>query len=66
MSEPSVESPVDLDCITHQCICGNNVWKICATFDDYEIASYSLDMFCLECGAKAITPTPIDHPDYIQ
>jgi hypothetical protein len=55
---------VNLDTITHVCICGSHTWKILATFDDYEIASYSTDMYCGECGAYAIAPTPIDKPGY--
>lgn len=54
--------PVDLGVVTHICICGNNLWKIAATFDDYEISTYSLEMYCTECGAKAKTPTPLDRP----
>jgi hypothetical protein len=54
---------VDLGVVTHVCICGGNLWKILATFDDYEIAMYSLEMYCAECGAKAKTPTPLDKPE---
>lgn len=55
---------VNLDMLVHTCICGSDTWKILATFDDYEIASYSTDMYCAECNAYAITPTPIDKPGY--
>jgi hypothetical protein len=62
MSESPEFSPVDLGMITHVCICGSVLWKVLVTFDDYEIASYSLDMYCAECGAKAIAPTLVDKP----
>lgn len=54
----------DLNMVTHICICGSTLWNLQVTFDDYEIASYNLDMECAVCGTRAIAPTPIDHPDY--
>lgn len=51
---------IDLGTVTHRCICGSVMWKVLVSFEDFEIASYSLDMFCAECGAKAISPTPLD------
>lgn len=51
--------------VVHVCPCGNNVFRIMATFDDYEIASYSTDGECVECGSRFKVPTPIDSPDYI-
>lgn len=54
------ETPIDLGTITHQCVCGSVLWKVLVTFDDFEIATYSLDMYCADCGAKAIAPTPLD------
>jgi hypothetical protein len=62
VADPSEDQPVDLGVITHTCICGCTQWKIWASFEDFEISAYSLEMYCLECGAKAITPTPIDRP----
>lgn len=57
------EDPIiDLGMVTHVCICGSCLWKILVTFDDFEIATYSLDMYCAECGAKAIAPTELDRP----
>lgn len=53
---------IDLGVITHVCVCGSHQWKIVVSFDDYEIATYSLDMYCFDCGAKAIAPTAIDRP----
>jgi hypothetical protein len=45
---------------THVCPCGCNVWNLRATFDDFEIGSYFLDMECANCGSLATAPTPID------
>jgi hypothetical protein len=45
---------------THACICGSAVWNIKAVFDNYEIATYFLDMECAECGSLATAPTPLD------
>jgi hypothetical protein len=45
---------------THACVCGSVVWNIKAIFDNYEIATYFLDMECVECGSLATAPTPLD------
>ncbi len=45
---------------THACICGSTHFYIRAMFDDYEIATYFLDMQCAECGALLTAPTPLD------
>jgi hypothetical protein len=45
---------------THECICGSQVFNIKAVFDNYEIATYFLDMECFECGNLATAPTPLD------
>ena len=45
---------------THQCVCGNEVWNLQVVFDDYEIATYYLDMECVQCGSVATAPTPVD------
>jgi hypothetical protein len=29
-------------------------------FDNYEIATYFLDMECAQCGSLATAPTPLD------
>lgn len=55
---------LDLGMVTHVCVCGSDTWKILASFDDYEISTYSCEMYCVVCGNKAITPTILDHPDY--
>jgi hypothetical protein len=45
---------------THQCVCGSEIWNLQVAFDDYEIATYYLDMECVNCGSIATAPTPID------
>ena len=45
---------------THGCICGSDVWNIRASFDNYEIATYFLEMECAICGSLATAPTPLD------
>lgn len=45
---------------THECICGSQVFYIKAIFDNYEIATYFLDMECAECGNLATAPTLLD------
>ena len=52
------------DTIVHVCICGSKMFRIVATFDNFEIAQYSTDGECLECGTRVKVPTPIDNPDY--
>jgi len=48
---------------THECICGCNVFKIVAAFEDYEIAWHSLVGYCYGCGAKVTVPCEIDRPE---
>lgn len=45
---------------THACICGSHVWHVQASFEDYEIATYYLEMQCANCGSLATAPTPLD------
>ena len=45
---------------THECVCGSRIFYIRAVFDDYEIATYFLEMQCVECGSLATAPTPLD------
>lgn len=53
--------PMDLgDTVIHQCPCGSNLFRLAVTFENYEIAAYSLDMECIECGTRAKAPTPLD------
>lgn len=54
------------DQILHVCVCGGNLWRLVVSFEDYEIATYSTDMECLECGTRAKAPTPIDKPGYFR
>lgn len=54
---------LDLGCVTHTCVCGCDTWKILVTFDEYEIATYSLDMYCFNCNSKARAPTALDNPE---
>jgi hypothetical protein len=58
------EVPLDLGMVTHVCPCGSDTWKVLVSFDDYEIATYSLDMYCASCGNKARAPTLLDDPNY--
>jgi hypothetical protein len=48
---------------THLCPCGSNIWNLKVIFDDFEIATYFLDMECVSCGSVATAPTPIDRRD---
>lgn len=52
------------DTIMHTCVCGSALWKVVVSFDNYEVAAYATDMECLECGTRALTPTPVDKPGY--
>ena len=55
------DSSVDLrGTPTHLCICGSQVWNVKTIFDNFEIASYFLDMECTVCGSLATAPTPVD------
>jgi len=45
---------------THQCVCGSNIWNIKAIFENFEIATYFIDMECANCGSLATAPTPVD------
>jgi hypothetical protein len=44
------------------CVCGCTTFKIIAGFEDYEIAWYSLEAYCYDCGARVTVPCPIDAP----
>lgn len=50
------------DEVRHECCCGSFVWTVKASFDDYELASYFIDMECAVCGSFAKAPTPLDKP----
>jgi len=54
-------NPVDLrGTPTHACICGSTHFYVRTVFENYEIATYFLDMQCTECGALLTAPTPLD------
>jgi hypothetical protein len=54
-------NPVDLrGTPTHACICGSTHFYVRTVFENYEIATYFLDMQCTECGALLTAPTPVD------
>lgn len=48
---------------THECVCGCNIFNIKVIFDNYEIATYFLDMECAQCGSLATAPTPLDREE---
>ena len=45
---------------THLCPCGSQIWNLKVIFEDFEIATYFLDMECVNCGSVATAPTPVD------
>ena len=45
---------------THQCVCGCNIFNVKVIFDNFEVATYFLDMECVHCGSVATAPTPLD------
>ena len=48
---------------THICPCGCNIFNVKAIFDNFELATYFLDMECANCGSLATAPTPVDRTD---
>ena len=62
--ESTPESAMDLrGRPTHVCVCGCNQFLVRAMFEDYEIATYFLDMTCANCGSLATAPTPVDREE---
>jgi hypothetical protein len=66
-NDPQYVPPIDYDKAidlrgtpTHVCPCGSGVWLVKVAFEDYEIATYYLDMECLACGSLATAPTLLD------
>jgi hypothetical protein len=52
--------------ICHECPnCESSLWNIKASFQDYEISQYLIDMECSICGSYAKAPTPLDRPNLI-
>lgn len=45
---------------TSECLCGNNLFGILATFEDGVVATYFTDAKCVVCGALVRVPTEID------
>jgi hypothetical protein len=45
---------------THLCPCGCNIWNVKVIFEDFEVATYFLDMECANCGTMATAPTLLD------
>jgi len=61
------ESALDLrGTPTHVCVCGSQHFYVRAIFENYEIATYFLDMICAECGSLATAPTPLDREEMDQ
>lgn len=51
---------------THACpACGHTFFRIVAHFDDFEIAFYTLEGECDDCGALVTVPTPLDAPEVL-
>lgn len=48
---------------THVCVCGSQIFNLKVIFDNYEIATYFLDMECANCGSLATAPTPLDREE---
>ena len=48
---------------THLCPCGSQIWNLKVIFEDFEIATYVLDMECVSCGSVATAPTPVDREE---
>ena len=48
---------------THACPCGSNIFNVKVIFDNYEIATYFLDMECANCGSLVTAPTPLDREE---
>jgi len=46
---------------THVCPCGCNIFNVKVIFNNFEIATYFLDMECANCGSLATAPTPVDN-----
>jgi hypothetical protein len=59
--KPNYDNAMDIRGVpTHVCPCGCQVFNLKVIFDNYEIASYFIDMECASCGTIATAPTPLD------
>jgi hypothetical protein len=47
----------------HQCVCGCDIFNLKVMFENYEIATYFLDMECVNCGSLVTAPTPLDREE---
>jgi hypothetical protein len=45
---------------THVCPCGCNIWNVKVIFEEFEVATYFLDIECANCGSMATAPTLLD------
>lgn len=45
---------------THECLCGNDLLVVLATFHDGGISGYVTDGRCVSCGAHLMLPTEVD------
>lgn len=62
--KPDYQSAMDLRGLpTHLCACGCNIWNLKVIFQNFEIATYFLDMECANCGSLATAPTPVDREE---
>jgi hypothetical protein len=62
--KPDYSSAMDLrGTPTHECVCGCNIFNVKVIFDNYEIATYFLDMECANCGTLVTAPTPLDREE---
>lgn len=63
-TDPSPTPQIDTRGVpTHECFtCGGRLFRIVASFEDYDIALWGLDGECASCGAPATVPCPVDDP----
>lgn len=45
---------------TTECVCGNELFGVLATFEDGVVATYFTDVICVVCGVLLRAPTEID------
>lgn len=50
---------------THVCVCGCNQFMVRCLFENYELAMYFRDMFCVSCGSVLTAPIPLDKEESI-
>lgn len=48
---------------THECpVCQSRLFRVYASFEDYDIALWLVDAVCADCGAEVTVPCPVDNP----